>query len=109
MPNGQAQLIANLAEDEFKTPAAASVLICKHSGAVIAGPDAKSVVIVFSVVSLECSHSLFAKPLGIAFLEECESRDGFARRKQLDLHEQNETNCCQVPVSLCRNNRWSLK
>lgn len=78
MPNGQAQLIANLAEDEFKTyPAAASVLICKHSGA-----------IVFSVVSLECSHSLFAKPLGIAFLQECKSRDGFARRKQLDLHKQ---------------------
>lgn len=78
MPNGQAQWIANLAEDEFKTyPAAPSVLICKHSGA-----------IAFSVVSLECSHSLFAKPLGIAFLQECKSRDGFARRKQLDLHKQ---------------------
>ena len=45
MPNGQAHLIVNLAEDEFKTdPAASSEQICKHSGAVVAGPHAKSVV-----------------------------------------------------------------
>jgi hypothetical protein len=36
----------NLAENEFKThPAARSEQICKHSGAVVAGSHAKSVVI----------------------------------------------------------------
>src|SRR5207302_700125 len=46
MPNGQAHLMVNLAEDEFKTyPAPRSEHICKHSGAVVAGPHAKSVVI----------------------------------------------------------------
>jgi len=46
MPNGQAHLMVNLAEDEFKTyPAPRSEHICKHSGAVFAGPHAKSVVI----------------------------------------------------------------
>jgi hypothetical protein len=45
MPNGQAHLIVNLAEDECKTyPAACSEQICKYSGAV-APPHAKSVVI----------------------------------------------------------------
>ena len=45
MPNGHTHLIVKLAEDEFKTdPAASSEQICKHSGAVVAGPHAKSVV-----------------------------------------------------------------
>src|SRR2546429_4517696 len=42
----RSHLMVNLAEDEFKTyPAPRSEHICKHSGAVDAGPHAKSVVI----------------------------------------------------------------
>lgn len=45
MPNGQAHLMVNLAEDEFRTYGARAELLSKHSGAVVAGPHAKSVVI----------------------------------------------------------------
>ncbi len=45
MPNGQAHLMVNLAEDEFTTYGGRGERISKHSGAVIAGPHAKSVVI----------------------------------------------------------------
>jgi AraC-like DNA-binding protein len=46
MPNGQAHLMVNLAEDEFRTYGAARAeQISRHSGAVVAGPHAKSVVI----------------------------------------------------------------
>ena len=46
MPNGQTHLMVNLAEDEFRTygtPRAEQM--SQHSGAVVAGPHAKSVVI----------------------------------------------------------------
>jgi AraC-like DNA-binding protein len=46
MPNGRAHLMVNLAEDEFKTyRLARSEQMCKHSGAVVAGPHAKSLII----------------------------------------------------------------
>ncbi|HXW55489.1 MAG TPA: DUF6597 domain-containing transcriptional factor [Candidatus Cybelea sp.] len=46
IPNGQAHLMVNLGEDEFRTYGAARTLaIERHSGAVLAGPHAKSVVI----------------------------------------------------------------
>src|ERR1700730_11210020 len=46
MPNGQAHLMVNLVEDEFRTYAAARAeQMSQHSGAVVAGPHAKSVVI----------------------------------------------------------------
>jgi len=46
MPNGQAHLMVNLAEDEFRTYGAARAeQMCQHSGAVVAGPHARSVVI----------------------------------------------------------------
>jgi len=46
MPNGQAHLMVNLAEDEFRTYGRARLdEISKHSGAVVAGPHARSVVI----------------------------------------------------------------
>jgi len=46
MPNGQAHLMVNLAEDEFPTYGATRAEeISKHSGAVVTGPHAKSVVI----------------------------------------------------------------
>jgi hypothetical protein len=44
MPNGQAHLMVNLAEDEFTTYGAARAeQMSQHSGAVVAGPHAKSV------------------------------------------------------------------
>jgi AraC-like DNA-binding protein len=46
MPNGQAHLMVNLAEDEFRTYGEARAEeVCEHSGAVVAGPYAQSVVI----------------------------------------------------------------
>jgi AraC-like DNA-binding protein len=46
MPNGQAHLIVNLAEDEFRSYGGVSAdQICEYSGAVVAGPHAKTVVI----------------------------------------------------------------
>lgn len=46
MPNGQAHLMVNLAEDEFRTYGAAGAKqFSQHSGAVVTGPHAKSVVI----------------------------------------------------------------
>jgi AraC-like DNA-binding protein len=46
MPNGQAHLMVNLAEDEFRTYGAARAeQMSQHSGAVVTGPHAKSVVI----------------------------------------------------------------
>lgn len=46
MPNGQAHLLVNLAEDEFSTYGGARAdKVCEHSGTVVAGPHAKSVVI----------------------------------------------------------------
>ena len=46
MPNGQAHLMVNLAEDEFRTYGEAHVEeMCGHSVAVVAGPHAQSVVI----------------------------------------------------------------
>jgi len=46
MPNGQAHLMVNLAEDEFRTYGAAGAKqVSQHSGAVVTGPHAKSVVI----------------------------------------------------------------
>jgi AraC-like DNA-binding protein len=46
MPNGQAHLMVNLATDEFPTyDAALGEQVSRHSGAVVAGPHAKSVVI----------------------------------------------------------------
>ena len=43
MPNGQAHLMVNLAEDEFRTYDAARTE--RHAGAVLAGPHARSTVI----------------------------------------------------------------
>ena len=46
MPNGQAHLLVNLAEDEFSTYGGARAdRVYEYSGAVVAGPHAKSVVI----------------------------------------------------------------
>ena len=46
MPNGQAHVLVNLAEDEFRTyGSACAEQMSKHSGAVVAGPHAKSVII----------------------------------------------------------------
>ena len=45
MPNGQAHLLVNLAEDEFRTYGARPEQVCRNSGAVVAGAHAKSVVI----------------------------------------------------------------
>lgn len=46
MPNGRAHLMVNLAEDEFRTYGRARAgQMSKNSGAVVAGPHAKSVVI----------------------------------------------------------------
>jgi len=46
MPNGQAHLMVNLAEDEFRTYRDARAdQFCKHPGAVLVGPHAKCVVI----------------------------------------------------------------
>lgn len=46
MPNGQAHLMVNLAEDEFRTyDNARADRVCEHSGAVVAGPHAQAVVI----------------------------------------------------------------
>ncbi len=46
MPNGQAHLMVNLAEDEFKTyDPVRTELLDRHSGAVLAGPHAQSMVI----------------------------------------------------------------
>ena len=46
MPNGQAHLLVNPAEDEFSTYGGACAdRVCEYSGAVVAGPHAKSVVI----------------------------------------------------------------
>lgn len=46
IPNGQAHLMVNLAEDQFKTYRTARLeRMCKHSGTVVAGPHAKSAVI----------------------------------------------------------------
>lgn len=89
MPNGQAQLIANLAEDEFKTYPAAPF-----------GTNMQTFRRCYRRARREiCGHRVFRcvpgvftlvirETLGIAFLQECKSRDGFARRKQLDLHKQ---------------------
>jgi len=46
MPNGQVHLMVNLAEDEFRTYGTTRTQqVSQHSGAVVAGPHAKSVVI----------------------------------------------------------------
>ncbi|MBO0911737.1 MAG: helix-turn-helix transcriptional regulator [Acidobacteria bacterium] len=46
MPNGQAHLLVNLAEDGFRTYGRARLEeISEHSGAIVAGPHARSVVI----------------------------------------------------------------
>jgi AraC-like DNA-binding protein len=46
MPNGQAHLMVNLAEDEFRTyDAVRTERIDRHAGAVLAGPHARSTVI----------------------------------------------------------------
>jgi AraC-like DNA-binding protein len=46
MPNGQPHLMVNLAEDEFRTYGAARAeQMSQHSGAVLTGPHAKSVII----------------------------------------------------------------
>ena len=46
VPNGQAHLMINLAEDEFRTyDAAQTDRMSRHSGAVLAGPHARSTVL----------------------------------------------------------------
>jgi len=46
MPNGQAHLMVNLAEDEFRTYGVAHAeQVSRHAGAVVTGPHAKSVII----------------------------------------------------------------
>ena len=45
MPNGQAHLMVNLAEDEFRTYGARPEQVFRNSGAVVAGARSKSIVI----------------------------------------------------------------
>jgi hypothetical protein len=82
MPNGRAHLTVNLAEDEFRTYGKTRAQqVSQHSGAVVAGPHAKSVVIDTRVqrwlAAVEFRHggasrffSMNAKSSGVAILED---------------------------------------
>ena len=97
MPNGRAHLMVNLAEDEFRTYGVAHAeQVSRHSGVVVTGPHAKSLVIDTGaqrwVAAVEFRHGgasqFFVMPMTeisnqVVGLQDVWRKDGTLLREQL--------------------------